>query len=132
VFLRAFLATGARPAELLALTPANLTGTVLHLRTLKHGPERRVELDPTLARSLLAALPFQKDGYRRFWRTVRDESGLSNVRLYDIRHTAASEMLRRGMTLREVQRILGHSSSRMTERYAHFAKSYRPPKALSW
>lgn len=39
-------------------------------------------------------------------------------------------MLRRGLLLREVQYVLGHSSARMTERYAHLAPSFRPPRAI--
>lgn len=36
--------------------------------------------------------------------------------------TAASEMLWRGLLLREVQYVLGHSSPRMTERYGERAR----------
>ena len=63
---------------------------------------------------------------------VRKRAGVDHIRFHDLRHTAASEMLRRGLRLREVQYVLGHSSARMTERYAHFAPSFRPPKAIDW
>ena len=53
-------------------------------------------------------------------------------RFHDLRHTAASKMLRRGLLLREVQYVLGHASARMTERYAHFAPTFRPPRAIEW
>ena len=61
-----------------------------------------------------------------------EDAGIPYVRFHDLRHTAASEMLRRGLLLREVQYVLGHSSPRMTERYAHFARTFKPPKSLSW
>lgn len=38
------------------------------------------------------------------------------------RHTCASRMLQNGATLSEVQKYLGHKSSKTTERYAHLAK----------
>lgn len=44
-----------------------------------------------------------------------------NFRFHDMRHTAASLMVAEGVPLFDVSRILGHSSVRMTERYAHFA-----------
>jgi integrase len=63
---------------------------------------------------------------------VRKAAGIEHVRFHDLRHTAASEMLRRGMMIRDVQYVLGHSTIRMTERYAHFAPSFQVPKALTW
>jgi hypothetical protein len=74
----------------------------------------------------------QRSHIRRFWRAVRKGASIPHVRFHDLRHTAASEMLRRGLLLREVQYVLGHSSPRMTERYAHFARTFKPPKSLSW
>ncbi len=69
---------------------------------------------------------------RRFWRWTRKKAKVEHIRFHDLRHTAASEMLRRGVLLREVQYVMGHSSARMTERYAHFAPTFNAPKALSW
>jgi hypothetical protein len=36
------------------------------------------------------------------------------------------------MDLRELQDLLGHTSARMTERYAHFAASRPAPRGLTW
>lgn len=44
---------------------------------------------------------------------------------FDLRHTAASEVLRCGI-LREVHYVLGHTTARMVERYAHFAPDPSP------
>jgi site-specific recombinase XerD len=41
--------------------------------------------------------------------------------LHDLRHTFASIAVQNGASLYEVQKLLGHASSQMTQRYAHLA-----------
>jgi len=53
------------------------------------------------------------------WDRARTKAGLADVRLHDLRHSFASLLVNGGRTLYEVQRILGHSQSRTTQRYAH-------------
>lgn len=146
--VRLALETGARLGEILAITWSDLDGRgILRIRTEKRGPDRSIELQESTVR-LLRDLRDPADGagpifrsprsgrqrshIRRFWRAIRKGAGIPHVRFHDLRHTAASEMLRRGLLLREVQYVLGHSSPRMTERYAHFARTFKPPKSLSW
>ena len=57
----------------------------------------------------------------RAWINLRKLAGLDDVRLHDLRHSAASDALMAGVTLEELAKILGHSSTRMTARYAHFS-----------
>ena len=45
-------------------------------------------------------------------------------RLRDLRHTAASHMMMRAASLKEVQEILGHSDFKMTLRYAHLSPAH--------
>jgi len=47
-----------------------------------------------------------------------------HVGFHVLRHTAASWMVQAGVPLYEVQRILGHSSSTLTERYSHLAPKH--------
>ncbi|MDF2506243.1 MAG: hypothetical protein K0Q52_102 [Microbacterium sp.] len=42
-------------------------------------------------------------------------------RPHDLRHTYASWLLQAGLTIQEVSKLMGHSSIRVTERYAHLA-----------
>ncbi|MBP8130465.1 MAG: tyrosine-type recombinase/integrase [Candidatus Hydrogenedentes bacterium] len=42
-------------------------------------------------------------------------------RLHDLRHTFASVAVQNGASLYEVQKLLGHSSSVMTQRYSHLS-----------
>lgn len=48
-------------------------------------------------------------------------AGARPGRVHDLRHTYASHLVREGIPLRLVQDLLGHASSRTTERYAHLA-----------
>ena len=53
------------------------------------------------------------------WRSVRKEAELEHVRFHDIRHTAATRMIQRGMKLEEVLRLLGHTTLTMSYRYVN-------------
>jgi len=55
----------------------------------------------------------------KVWRAMRKEAGLEGVRIHDLRHTAASQMISSGASLEEVGSILGHRTFSMTMRYAH-------------
>ncbi|MBB5202828.1 integrase [Inhella inkyongensis] len=47
--------------------------------------------------------------------------GAVQVRIHDLRHTAASLMVSQGISLFLVQKMLGHSAPTMTQRYSHLA-----------
>lgn len=48
-------------------------------------------------------------------------AGLERMRIHDLRHTFAATCVNSGASLYEVQKLLGHSSPTMTQRYAHLA-----------
>ena len=60
---------------------------------------------------------------RRDWSTACQLAGVDRARLHDIRHAYASWLVRDGVSLAEVQRLLGHRSSATTERYSHLGQS---------
>lgn len=62
--------------------------------------------------------PMTDAGLRTAMRRAVRGAGITHLRFHDLRHTAATRILR-GTNLRVVQKILGHSSSQTTERYAH-------------
>ncbi len=55
------------------------------------------------------------------FRNALNEAGIQNFRFHDLRHCFASALVQRGVALYEVQRLLGHKSQAMTQRYAHLA-----------
>jgi integrase len=55
------------------------------------------------------------------WDTARKRAGLPEVRIHDLRHSFASFLVNNGRSLYEVQRILGHTHIRTTQRYAHLS-----------
>jgi integrase len=57
----------------------------------------------------------------KVWNRLRQDLGLPNLRIHDLRHAFASYLVSSGRTLFEVQQILGHSSPIVTQRYAHLS-----------
>jgi integrase len=58
---------------------------------------------------------------QRSWERARNATGFQHLHFHDLRHSAASEMVRQGVDLFTVGRVLGHRDSRSTGRYAHLA-----------
>jgi len=56
------------------------------------------------------------------WNTARKQAGLQDVRIHDLRHSFASFLVNSGRTLYEVQKILGHTQVKTTQRYAHLSQ----------
>ena len=55
------------------------------------------------------------------WNTARIQAGLQEVRIHDLRHSYASFLVNAGRSLYEVQRLLGHTQIKTTQRYAHLS-----------
>ena len=56
------------------------------------------------------------------WHVARKKAGLTDVRIHDLRHSFASALVNRGMTLYDVKEVLGHSNIVTTQRYAHLSQ----------
>lgn len=56
----------------------------------------------------------------KLWRACR-RAGLREIGWHTLRHTFASRLVMRGVSLKQVQELLGHSDIRQTMRYAHLA-----------
>ncbi|MCY3629604.1 MAG: site-specific integrase [Bacteroidota bacterium] len=132
--IRLLILTGCRQSEIRTLRWSEYRVGHLFLRDSKTGP-RTVWLS-SAALSILDKLPrksvwiFPSDRkdvplsvetLYRLWRVVREDSGIPEVRLHDLRHSYASFALRRGETLLTIGRLLGHRDPTTTLKYTHFA-----------
>jgi integrase len=65
--------------------------------------------------------PLRSSAWRRtVWTPALNQAGIDDLRIHDLRHTAASLMISSGASIKAVQRQLGHASATMTlDLYGH-------------
>lgn len=56
------------------------------------------------------------------WDKARKRAGIPGFRMHDLRHTFASYLINAGRSLYEVQKILGHTQIKTTQRYSHLSQ----------
>jgi integrase len=59
------------------------------------------------------------------WREVCKKAKVRDLHIHDLRHTFASRLLAAGVAETDISRLLGHSTLRMTARYAHSSEQSR-------
>lgn len=62
---------------------------------------------------------------RTIFEKALKKAGILNFRFHDLRHTFASHFVMQGGDLLTLKEILGHSSMKMVERYAHLAQAHK-------
>ena len=55
------------------------------------------------------------------WNTARKQAGLPEVRMHDLRHSMASNMVNSGRSIYEVAKMLGHTQLKTSQRYSHLS-----------
>lgn len=109
--------SGMRVAE---IQRAVRGGGFFVLADTKNGEPRIVPMHPKCASAARVPMP-KRSEIDYYWPLARDACGLSHVRLHDIRHSAATEMVNAGVDLATVGKVLGHKSHASTMRYSHHA-----------
>jgi integrase len=61
------------------------------------------------------------EGFKRSWRTICKAAKITNLRVHDLRHSYASQLVSGGASLPLIGALLGHASPATTARYAHLA-----------
>ena len=57
-------------------------------------------------------------------RDIAKAAGVKPIRFHDLRHTFAALWVMSGQSIYELQKVLGHSSVTMTERYSHLSPEH--------
>lgn len=116
------LLTGARRGEICKLQAADIgrDSLIIHAGNTKTLCTRSVPIVPAL-RPWLDFIPLEvhAEGIKTAWRRAREAAGMEHVNFHDLRHSCASILIASGADLFTVSKILGHSSVKTTERYAH-------------
>ena len=135
--------TGCRRGELLGLewSRVDLQANVLRLGAehTKAGKARLVPLNATAREAVLRRFRYRAtycpdaprvfctnggegvDGVKSSFRRACKAAGLVGFRFHDLRHTCGSWLMQAGVPAGHIASVLGHSTVRMTERYAHVA-----------
>ena len=128
--------TGCRMGEILKLKweDVHLEENYIHFKKSKTG-EKSVPLN-NAAKDVLNGVEKQKGNpyvfcgenpgthlvnIQQSWRNIRKSVGLSDVRIHDLRYSFASFMIKNGVSLFEVSKLLGHKSIQTTMRYLHLS-----------
>jgi len=124
------IATGLRREEVCRMVWADidLKARTLTIPVSKNGKPAIIPLlDSALTvlsrqvRSLVtkAVFPYQPDYLTRHMGRYTKEASIDDFRFHDLRHTAATYLVRDGVDLYTVQKLMRHSSIDQTSRYAH-------------
>ena len=142
-FIRLALHTGCRKGEMLGLewSRVDLQAGLIHLEAIhtKTRKRRSVPMNADAREAILSRARFRaqfcpaspwvfahKDGSRvgdvkRSFATACRRANITDFRVHDLRHTCAAWLVSAGVPLTAVRDLLGHTTVRMTERYAHLA-----------
>ncbi|MBI2071322.1 MAG: tyrosine-type recombinase/integrase [Elusimicrobia bacterium] len=126
--------TGMRRGEILDLKWENvdLERRLLYVLESKSGKAREIPIAPTLARVFVSMGPKTMGPVfhvpiimiARYFDQALTRAGIRDFRFHDLRHTFASHFIMKTQDLPALQKILGHASPMMTQRYAHLATGH--------
>lgn len=116
------LLTGCRRGEVLKIQGEDIGDDTILIRAgnTKTLRTRIVPIIPAL-RPWLEHLPLQinYEGVKSGFRRAREKAEMPHVHFHDLRHSCATILIAHGADLYTVAKILGHTTIKTTERYAH-------------
>lgn len=111
--------SGMRLSEIEAAR-RDLAAGVFILDDTKNGERRLVPMHPRIRVCVGLEIPTRYVfGY--WFRKAREAAGMPELHAHDLRHSAASELIRVGVDLYTVGAVLGHKSAASTKRYSHLS-----------
>ncbi|MDE2325349.1 MAG: site-specific integrase [Betaproteobacteria bacterium] len=116
------LLTGCRRGEVLAIRTDDIGPDIITIRAgnTKTLRTRTVPIVPALRPWLkFVPLPINYEGLKSGFARARVAASMPGVHFHDLRHSCATILLGLGVPLDVVRDILGHSTIKTTERYAH-------------
>ncbi|MBN1995957.1 site-specific integrase, partial [candidate division KSB1 bacterium] len=115
----------------------NVIDPYIELTETKNNKKRLIPLNDDMI-ELLTSLPKSEDGYvfqsmhgqrlsdtKHAWKNTMIRAGIVDFKFHDLRHTFASHFVMKGGDLLTLKEILGHSTMKMVERYAHLAAAHK-------
>jgi integrase len=127
-FCRVGIGTGLRWGELIRAQAAHLRDGVLVVSQTKSGRVRRIPLSDELAAEVRnrvgLLLPFSDRSNSYVARTIRNLSGVERFHPHQLRHTFACRWLEAGGSIEALREAMGHSTVKMTERYARLSDGH--------
>lgn len=118
--------TGLRLGEICRLKPDNIVGDVIRLGgDTKTGKPRTVPIHPCLLDAIRRLpLPVGKERIQQAFNQARGAIGRPDIHFHDLRHSFASLLVQAGVQLYTAGLLLGHASTKTTQRYAHLADEH--------
>ena len=145
LMLEVYLATGGRRNEVCFLTWEDIDfrrGQV-RFKNTKSRKERVAKLGPSLLERLSKRRctgriwNYSKCTVARHFKRCARMAGLTEpekLKIHTLRHTVASHLAERGISLKAISELLGHSSITITEKYSHLSPECKADamKVLPW
>jgi len=130
--------TGLRRGNILELqvSQVDFRNNLIHVGTTKNGTPVSIPMTETVRETIRKTIDERKvdspfvftddtgkphTGWKvsMAFKRAAELAGISDLRFHDLRHDFATNLVRSGVDLYRVQKLLNHKDQRMTQRYAH-------------
>lgn len=118
--------TGMRLGEIVKLRPEHIIGDVIRLGAdTKTARPRTIPIHPAITDALSRLpIPVGIPRIQQAFNQARATIGRSDIHFHDLRHSFASLLVQAGVPLYTAGLLLGHASTKTTQRYAHLADEH--------